>query len=136
MSFSSNQTNDLVDSIPCQNKSMIFFEQRLKTFDTWNKQLRPDKFSLAKAGLYYSGTADIVYCFSCGLKLYSWETNDDPLVEHDKFSTECPYLKVIGTQRDIVGRSNFTLGAFGLPHNYRQNFGGNSTTYGGVNQIG
>lgn len=113
MSSLSNQPPDLVDSLHCHNKNMIFFKQRLQTFDTWNEQLRPDKFSLAKAGLYYTGTSDIVYCFSCGVKLSRWESNHDALIEHDKFSTECPYLKVLGSQRDIVGRSNFTLGCFG-----------------------
>ena len=35
--------------------SMEYYENRLKTFDTYPKQMLPDKYQLARAGLYYTG---------------------------------------------------------------------------------
>ena len=34
---------------------MEYYENRLRTFDTYPKQMLPDKFHLARAGLYDMG---------------------------------------------------------------------------------
>ena len=80
----------------CENASMMFYEDRLITFEFWPKQLLPNKFNLAKAGFYYMGQRDECICFSCGQKLGGWERTNIPLDEHLKWSPNCIFLKMIG----------------------------------------
>ena len=75
---------------------LLFYENRLETFQNWPMQISPDKFSLAKAGLYYTGQSDIVKCFACGVRLHQWLTNDTALAEYQKWSRGCIYLRMIG----------------------------------------
>ena len=39
--------------------NMEYYENRLKTFDTYPKQMLPDKIQLDRAGLYYSGKSAV-----------------------------------------------------------------------------
>ena len=78
------------------NPDMMFYEDRLHTFEHWSKQIRPSKEALTKAGFYYTGTADKVICFACGVNLASWEPTDEPWREHEKWSPACIYLKMTG----------------------------------------
>ena len=64
------------------NRDMTFYQERLQSFKDWPKQLIPDKFSLAKAGFYYTGEQDKVQCFACSVKITRWERTDDPWLEH------------------------------------------------------
>lgn len=59
-------------------------EERLKTFKNWQYQRIQDANRLAQAGYIYTGHADSVECFSCGLIIGEWEKNDDPKIEHRK----------------------------------------------------
>lgn len=47
---------------------------------------------LAEAGLFYSGKDDLVYCFFCGQGLKSWEPEDEPWIEHAKWSPKCKFV--------------------------------------------
>ena len=78
------------------NRDMTFYQERLQSFKDWPKQLIPDKFSLAKAGFYYTGEHDKVQCFACSVELTRWERTDDPWLEHKKWSSQCVYLKITG----------------------------------------
>lgn len=89
-------TDCAVFSAKFNNKNFTFYEDRLQTFLTWPRQISPDKFSLAEAGLFYTGEGDIVKCFACGVKLCQWLTADTALSEHRKWSPDCVYLKMIG----------------------------------------
>lgn len=75
---------------------MMFYQDRLHTFEYWSKQIRPKKEALAKAGFYYTGTTDKVTCFACGVNVASWEPEDEPWTEHEKWSPACIYLKMTG----------------------------------------
>ena len=75
---------------------MEYYETRLKTFDTYPKQMLPDKIQLARAGLYYIGKSDVCQCFRCHVKLSAWERDDDAIKEHYKWSPECEYIKMVG----------------------------------------
>ena len=56
--------------------------------------------SLANAGFFYTGTADNVSCFWCGLGLNHWERTDDPFNEHARFTPRCTWLlRTRGRQR-------------------------------------
>ena len=75
--------------------SMEYYENRLRTFDTYPKQMLRDKFQLARAGLYYTGKSDICQCIRCHVKLSSWERDDDAIKEHFKWSSNCEYMKMV-----------------------------------------
>lgn len=81
-------------------KSFIYYDGRLASFDTWSSQIIPDKYQLAKAGFFYSGFGDKVVCFSCDLKLFSWNKTDEPWIEHYKNSPDCLFLKTVGYRTD------------------------------------
>ena len=80
---------------------MMFYEDRLTTFERWSKQIQPDKYRLAKAGFYYTGEIDKVICFACGATLREWERTDDPWTEHYKWSKTCVFLKMTGYEGNL-----------------------------------
>ncbi len=94
---------DTTDALPLRKSSHLLFEDRLKSFDTWPKQMRPQKHVLAKAGFVYSGKSDKVYCFNCRIVLHDWEASNEPWSEHEKWSPDCSYLKIVGYTEASVG---------------------------------
>ena len=50
---------------PCYEE-FADYKKRLCTFDTWPKQMNPKPEELTRAGFFYSGISDTVYCFHCG----------------------------------------------------------------------
>ena len=62
--------------------NMEHYKNRLKTVDTYPKQMLPDKIQLARAGLYYTGKSDVCQCFRCHVKLSAWERDDEAIKEH------------------------------------------------------
>ena len=94
---------------------MMFYEDRLTTFEHWSKQINPDKYRLAKAGFYYTGQADAVTCFSCNQTVSDWEPNDDPWNEHYKWSKQCVFLKMTGYEAslDVIDKPVFGTTTFG-----------------------
>ena len=75
---------------------LIFYENRLKTFDLWPPQIQQNKFQLSKTGFFYTGKNDTVECFSCGLMLCPLQKNDEPFIEHKVHSSNCLFLQIIG----------------------------------------
>ena len=75
---------NVTDSCSRARADNKYYEQRLKTFYNWPKQMIPDKYTLAKAGYLYTGQGDKVMCFQCGVCVYDWERTDDPWAEHYK----------------------------------------------------
>uniref|UniRef100_V9KD44 RING-type E3 ubiquitin transferase n=1 Tax=Callorhinchus milii TaxID=7868 RepID=V9KD44_CALMI len=71
---------------------MQSYEIRLHTFLRWpvRNLIQPEQ--LARAGFYYVGQNDDVKCFYCDGGLRSWESGDDPWVEHAKWFPRCEYL--------------------------------------------
>ena len=58
---------------------------------------------LANAGFYYKPSAtspDNTICFMCEARLDGWEEEDDPLVEHFKLSSNCPWALVMSANLD------------------------------------
>lgn len=47
---------------------------------------------LAKTGFYYTGVNDCVKCVFCGIDIHSWESSDNIIHEHYKFSPHCKFL--------------------------------------------
>jgi len=80
----------------------LLCDSRINTFKNWPHKF-PKKEQLAKAGFYYLGTDDQVKCYSCGLVLSKWSKNDDPWIEHCKYSGDCEYLR-LEKGRDFTNR--------------------------------
>ena len=87
---------DVTDCVSSRG-SMEYYENRLRTFDTYPKQMLPDKIQLARAGLYYTGKSDVCQCFRCHVKLSAWERDDNAIKEHYKCSPQCEYIKMVGS---------------------------------------
>ena len=71
------------------------YSVRMKTFEKWPKQMRPLPEELAECGFFYKGYGDSVECFFCGVCLYRWETEDNPIIEHRKWSPFCKFSNMI-----------------------------------------
>ena len=84
----------------------MYYENRLKTFNTWPKQIVPTKFALAKCGFFYEGYTDEVKCFACNVRIKDWERTDEPWQEHQKWSPACEYVKMVGwnTGEDVTDK--------------------------------
>ena len=90
----------------------LMYQNRLKTFQKWPKQMRQNKYSLASSGLFYTNENDSCECFSCGVNLSQWGPTDIPLAEHKKWSHNCFFLKMIGYDEQ---RADDNSESFGLP---------------------
>lgn len=73
------------------------YEDRVSSYETWPRQMNQDKHVLAQAGFIYMKEGDIVECFACGVRLSQWTANDVPLLEHQKWSPDCIYIKLVGS---------------------------------------
>jgi hypothetical protein len=114
---------DSVCSVP---SGMEYYENRLRTFETYPKQMLPDKYQLARVGFYYTKESDIVICFRCRVKVSSWERDDIAGVEHLKWSPNCDFMKMIGPEKHGVGAGGNERPLFG--RNTTPSFGFGSLT--------
>ncbi|KAK7107060.1 death-associated inhibitor of apoptosis 1-like [Littorina saxatilis] len=78
-----------------KRQDMATYPKRLETFDRWQgQQISQTKEAIAEAGFYYAGYADCCRCFYCGGGLKSWESDDEPWIEHARWFTKCPYVRM------------------------------------------
>ena len=69
-------------------------EDRMKTFKLppqWDGPV--DYQSMAEAGFVYTGQEDLVYCFSCNIKLDRWSKDMEPLLRHKEESPTCSFMR-------------------------------------------
>ena len=66
--------------------------RRLESFANWPDYVPVTKHDLAEAGLVYTGVADSVRCFFCGMGFRKWEVGDIPFTEHAKWAPRCPFI--------------------------------------------
>ncbi|XP_065906401.1 baculoviral IAP repeat-containing protein 2-like isoform X2 [Dysidea avara] len=67
---------------------------RLKTFTIpppWEGPV--DIHSMSEAGFVYTGQEDLVFCFSCNIKLDEWTKHMDPLLRHKEESPTCSFVR-------------------------------------------
>ncbi|XP_060599559.1 baculoviral IAP repeat-containing protein 2-like [Ruditapes philippinarum] len=79
--------------------------------------------SLATSGFFYAGFGDCVRCFQCGVGLRHWSEEDDPWIEHSRWSKDCLFVKQVRGQEFV----NIVQMAV----QYSQNQNGNGQTPGG-----
>ncbi|NWH93382.1 BIR protein, partial [Aegithalos caudatus] len=90
------------------NPSMRTEDARLRTFHSWPLTfLSPT--DLAKAGLYYLGTADKVACFTCGGQLCNWEPKDNAVSEHRRHYPNCPFVENLIRDQQSFNVSNVSM---------------------------
>ncbi|NXB30149.1 BIR protein, partial [Eulacestoma nigropectus] len=90
------------------NPSMRTEVARLRTFHSWPLTfLSPT--DLAKAGLYYLGTADKVACFTCGGQLCNWEPKDNAVSEHRRHYPNCPFVENLIRDQQSFNVSNVSM---------------------------
>ncbi|MDP0589516.1 MAG: RING-HC finger protein [Candidatus Endonucleobacter bathymodioli] len=65
---------------------------RIDTYASWPTHITQTPIALAEAGFFFTGTDDHVRCYCCGIGLKSWDTEDDPWVEHAHWSPKCTYI--------------------------------------------
>ncbi|CAG2197152.1 BIRC7_8 [Mytilus edulis] len=71
----------------------IPIERRRATYKNWPPNLDfLHPLDLSECGFFYSNFGDCVRCFHCGIGLRNWESDDNPWVEHARWSRKCPYL--------------------------------------------
>ncbi|NXX86779.1 BIR protein, partial [Urocolius indicus] len=90
------------------NPSMSTEDARLRTYHSWPLTfLSPT--DLAKAGLYYLGTADKVACFACGGQLSNWEPKDNAISEHQRHFPGCPFVENLARGQPSFNVSNLSM---------------------------
>ncbi|XP_041343123.1 inhibitor of apoptosis protein-like [Pyrgilauda ruficollis] len=90
------------------NHSMRTEDARLRTFQSWPLTfLSPT--DLAKAGLYYLGTADKVACFTCGGQLCNWEPKDNAVSEHRRHYPNCRFVENLIREQQSFNVSNVSM---------------------------
>ncbi|XP_077293435.1 putative inhibitor of apoptosis [Arctopsyche grandis] len=76
--------------------NMLMERDRLKTLVNWPVNFI-DKRKMAVAGFYYEGNGsdDRVRCFQCKVVVGQWEPDDEPNIEHIKWSSNCRYITLL-----------------------------------------
>ena len=78
--------NDIKMKYPKFSKISV----RNRTFDTWSNLMEKDL--LIQSGFFYIGGRDSVQCFTCGVILHSFQSDDVIDVEHYRLSPNCQYI--------------------------------------------
>ena len=71
----------------------------------WPPQMKQRPAEMARAGYFYTGCNDSVYCFWCGEGVRSWLSTEKPVLEHLKSSPNCQYIKTVVPPPEIDGES-------------------------------
>jgi len=77
------------------NREKISLISRERTYENWAFSHIQNVSKLSEAGFYsISYDSDLVQCFFCGLVLGRWLKEDDPWLEHYRFSSSCTFLNI------------------------------------------
>lgn len=82
---------------------------RLKTFQMnppWPKDYVDIK-KLAKAGFFYAFNGDNVHCAFCRGQVCRWDRDDDPMTEHARHFTTCPFIMGGEVGNEPIGEDPF-----------------------------
>ncbi|XP_043669528.1 E3 ubiquitin-protein ligase XIAP-like isoform X1 [Vespula pensylvanica] len=86
--------------VPLQTRTEVnnldyrFEAIRLKSFQNWPVSFIEPRI-LAAAGFYYMGKTDRVKCFECETEIYKWEKGDIPMIDHERSSPNCRFVRNI-----------------------------------------
>ncbi|XP_061193576.1 uncharacterized protein LOC133201789 [Saccostrea echinata] len=74
---------------------------RLASYANFPRHMKQHPADMTDAGFYYAGFGDCCRCFHCGIGLRNWDPEDNPWIEHARWSMECPYILKIKGQAFI-----------------------------------
>lgn len=81
---------------------------RLDSFSDWPVPFVDPK-KLAAAGFFYTKKGDGVRCFVCSIILSGWVDGDDPMVEHQRWSGRCRFVRKIPCGNVPIGADPSTI---------------------------
>ncbi|KAM0732848.1 Apoptosis inhibitor IAP [Formica fusca] len=83
---------------------------RLESFKNWPcAWMKPEK--LAAAGFYYIGDKDKVKCFECHVEICQWQPDDSPMVDHQRWSGRCRFIRNVPCGNVPIGADPSTIPA-------------------------
>ena len=68
---------------------------RSNSFEKWPKQMKPNKSELVKAGFFTRVLETVWNVFFVGISLHDWESKDNAIIEHKKWSPHCKFVDMI-----------------------------------------
>ena len=84
------------------NVDYHFEAARLQSFENWPvTYIEPEK--LAAAGFYYTGESDKVKCFECQVEICKWVEGDIPMVDHQRWSARCRFIRKLNCGNVPIG---------------------------------
>ena len=87
------QTVPKTNTLPPKYPEYVLIERRRASFKNWPENLNfLHPLDLSECGFFYSNFGDCVRCHQCGIGLRNWESDDNPWVEHARWSRKCSYL--------------------------------------------
>ena len=92
--YANNQQNKI--PMQLQNSKYPNFRtmaQRIQSYILSTAPVRNPE-NMSEAGFFAITNQDFVRCFHCGIGLRNWEEDDDPYVEHCRWSPNCQYMKL------------------------------------------
>eukprot|EP00088_Acartia_fossae_P037445 TRINITY_DN38620_c0_g1_i1.p1 TRINITY_DN38620_c0_g1~~TRINITY_DN38620_c0_g1_i1.p1 ORF type:complete len:146 (+),score=25.29 TRINITY_DN38620_c0_g1_i1:37-474(+) len=108
------EESSLLKKLGVNDKEMIFYENRLKSFKLWpfssTDTCTPER--MAAAGFYACGGSsepDLARCFFCRKELDGWEPMDDPWEEHKKRGKQCGYVNLNKSPQQITIKEMISL---------------------------
>ena len=86
------QFNEIVQVKPV-NERYSDMTKRMASFESWSQEAAPSIEDFVRAGFFYTGTGNVVTCFYCSGSLQNWAATDNPMIEHARWFSHCPYAK-------------------------------------------
>lgn len=92
-SHTSNPQNRLMQLQNSKYPDYKTVAQRVQSYAYSTASIRNTEL-MSEAGFFGIRDHDFVRCFHCGIGLRNWEEDDDPYVEHCRWSPNCQYMKI------------------------------------------
>ncbi|RLU20221.1 hypothetical protein DMN91_006828 [Ooceraea biroi] len=87
-----------------------FESVRLQSYKDWPcPWMKPER--LAAAGFYYTGESDKVKCFECSVEICQWQRDDNPMVDHHRWSGKCRFVRNVPCGNVPIGADPTTIPA-------------------------
>lgn len=86
------------------------FEVRRKSFEgCFSELLQTRAGDFASAGFYWTGEGDRTRCFECNEQIGLWDSSEDPIVEHQRWSGRCRFIRNIPCGNVPIGVDPSTI---------------------------
>ncbi|XP_039289307.1 death-associated inhibitor of apoptosis 1 isoform X2 [Nilaparvata lugens] len=105
--------------------------ERLKTFEGWRVPFL-SAAQMAEAGFYYTKKDDIVRCAFCGVEVGSWVEGDNPMVDHQRWSPACRFLRKLPVGNVPLTAGEMPGGSGRTPSEGYDTCGNNATRQYGI----